>query len=229
VYFELYQPAERRVTRVAIGARQRSPEARFDDTIKVDPTDTLERLVYSNPLTGFHTGETHLKMTALDADGHTVGRAVESVYSIEWSLESMVASDWKATVDMLVHIATPEELDTLRNTPPEERAKAFEKFWKAHDPSPETEQNEWRDEYYRRIRFANQQFASPFRPGWQTDFGTVYIKYGEPDDIERYPFELGQKPHEIWYYYAQRREFLFVDVRGNGEYELQYPYDGIIR
>lgn len=228
IYFEVYQPDGREVSHVVVHASQRSPNRQFSDTVQIAGSAGVNPVVYRHTLPRFHLGETRLNLKALGADGGQIGEMVESVFSIEWTLQGMVEMDWSMAVDMLVHIASSDVLDKLRATPKEERQRAFDEFWKSKDPTPETEENEWKDEYYRRVRFANQQYSNPFRPGWRTDFGTVYIRYGEPDDVERYPFELDHKPHEIWHYYAQRRRFLFVDVRGNGEYELQYPYDGKI-
>jgi GWxTD domain-containing protein len=229
IYFEIYRPAERRVTHVVVDVSQRRDRQRVTDTLPIDTTRGVVPVIYRSRLPSLHTGETRLTIQALDATGRPVGNLAETFFTLDWSLHTMIDSDWTLAVDMLVHIATRDELDTLRSTPASERADAFQAFWRSKDPSPETEENEWRDEYYRRIRFANRQYSSPFRPGWRSDFGTVYIRYGEPDEVARYPFEIGQKPHEIWYYYAQRRQFTFIDVRGNGEYELQYPYDGIVR
>jgi GWxTD domain-containing protein len=229
IYFEVYQATKRPITQALIEIDQRRDNRHFADTISVDTASPVVPIIFRSRLPGLLTGEARLRIEALDARGNPVGDRVETSFTLDWSLSTMVDSDWDQAVDMLVHIATHDELNALRNTPKEKRAQAFEDFWKSKDPSPETEENEWRDEYYRRIRFANRQYSNPFRPGWRTDFGTVYIRYGEPDEVERHPFELGQKPHEIWYYYSQRREFLFVDTHGNGEYELQYPYDGIIR
>lgn len=228
-YFEVYNRPERPVAKVVVDVSQRREHIEYYDTIAIDPSKTTVPIFYRSWLPEFHSGQAQLVLQALDANSMKIGEPVESSFVLEWSLYTMVENDWTHTVDMLVHIAAHDEMEKLRATPPEKRLEAFEAFWQSKDPSPETEENEWRDEYYRRIRFANRQYSNPFQPGWRTDFGMVYIKYGEPDDVERFPFELGQKPHEIWYYYGQRRQFLFVDVRGNGEYELQYPYDGIIR
>jgi GWxTD domain-containing protein len=229
IYFEVYQTAKRPITHVIVDINQSRENRHFADTLPVDTTLAAIPVIYRSRLPGLRTGEARLQIEALDSRGKSVGEIVETFFMLDWSLHTMVDSDWDQAVEMLVHIATHDELNALRDTPKDERARAFEGFWKSKDPSPETEENEWRDEYYRRIRFANRQYSNPFRPGWRTDFGTVYIRYGEPDEVERHPFELGQKPHEIWYYYAQRREFLFVDTHSNGDYELQYPYDGIIR
>ncbi len=229
VYFEVYNRPERPVRSVVVNVSQRREHVEFTDTLTIDSTLTTIPVFYREKLQAFHSGQARLILRALDAKGQQTGEPMESYFALEWSLFSMVENDWERTVDLLVHIATNDEMEKLRATPPGQRLQAFEAFWKSKDPSPDTEENEWRDEYYRRIRFANRQYSNPFQPGWRTDFGMVYIKYGEPDEVERYPFELGQKPHEIWYYYGQRRQFTFVDERGNGEYELQYPYDGIVR
>ena len=56
----------------------------------------------------------------------------------------------------------------------------------------------------------------------------IYIQYGKPDQIEDYPFELSSKAYQIWYYYSigERRRFIFVDEWSDGDFKLQYPYDG---
>ena len=229
LYFEIYPPARHPMTSVVINASQQSGRHHFIDTIRVDTTLRMAPIHYQRPLPGFEAGEARLEIVGIDQDGRRVGNPASAVFFIDWSLASLIESNWKEVVDMLVHIATRAEMEALRKTPPEERAAAFDRFWKSKDPSPESEANEWKEEYYRRIRFTNQQFTTPFQPGWRTDFGTAYIKYGEPDEVERFPFEISRKPYEVWYYYAQRRQFVFIDTKGNGEYELQYPYDGIIR
>ena len=60
--------------------------------------------------------------------------------------------------------------------------------------------------------------------GWRTDRGRIYIKFGPPDDIERYPFEMGTYPFEIWRYYSLRKVFVFVDRTGFGDYYLHPDY-----
>jgi GWxTD domain-containing protein len=95
----------------------------------------------------------------------------------------------------------------------------FNEFWRERDPSPDTRENELMQEYYSRVARANQLFGS-FRQGWETDRGEVYIRFGPPDEVERHPYEVGQRPYEIWYYYDIQRRFIFVDEMGYGEYRL---------
>jgi GWxTD domain-containing protein len=229
MYVEVYTAAHRTARALLVEVDQRLGHHRRLDTIPLEPGRDLCPVFYRDPLSGFATGQARLRLTVVDSLGRELGVPVESSFWIDWSLAAMAADNWDEVVDMLVHIASADELKKLRATPLDEREAAFAAFWKSKDPSPETEENEWQEEYYRRIRFADLRFATPFRRGWQTDFGMVYVKYGEPDEIERHPFERGSKPYQVWYYYGQRRRFVFVDAKGNGEYDLQYPYDGIVR
>ncbi|HEY2384156.1 MAG TPA: GWxTD domain-containing protein [Terriglobia bacterium] len=68
----------------------------------------------------------------------------------------------------------------------EEREQFIEQFWLRRDPTPDTIDNETRDEHYERIAYANEHFASGI-PGWKTDRGRFYIMYGKPDEIESHP------------------------------------------
>ncbi|MCX6614135.1 MAG: GWxTD domain-containing protein, partial [Acidobacteria bacterium] len=68
-----------------------------------------------------------------------------------------------------------------------QREKFIAEFWAKRDPSPATpDKNEFKDEHYRRIGYANQKFATKIE-GWKTDRGRVYITYGPPDEIEMHP------------------------------------------
>ena len=68
----------------------------------------------------------------------------------------------------------------------EERDNFIENFWARRDPTPDTPENEYKEEHYRRIAYANEHFAAG-KPGWMTDRGRIYIMYGKPDEIESHP------------------------------------------
>lgn len=149
-------------------------------------------------------------------------------FKIALSGLAMIEYDIDIAIDQLKYIANSKEMDKLRNAGEDEIIKLWNEFWKSRDPSPGTEENELQDEYYRRISYSNKYFSLPGKAGWKTDMGRIRIIRGEPDDIERHPFDIDVKPYEIWYYYKPRRRFLFIDDKGYGEYTLQYPYDGDI-
>ncbi len=119
----------------------------------------------------------------------------------------------------------------------EERENFIENFWRRRDPDPDTEENEYREEYYERIAYANEHFASGI-PGWKTDRGRIYITFGKPDSIESHPsggsydrpsYEGGGStttyPFETWFYrhldnVGDGIEIEFVDPTGTGEYRI---------
>jgi GWxTD domain-containing protein len=173
-------------------------------------------------------GGYELYLELYDSDYRNKLAAREVRFAIDWSLKTLIENNFKLAVNQLRYIATPEERDELMKVNEDQRVEAVSAFWKKHDPTPATPQNELREEYYSRLRFANQNYSKFGRPGYLTDFGRVYITYGKPDHVERHPFDQDSKPYEIWYYYRFHRKFIFVDKTGYGNYELLYPYaDGI--
>lgn len=153
-----------------------------------------------------------------------------------------VYEDWlKKDVSYLI---TPEERRAFKALKTdEERENFIENFWRRRDPNPDTEENEFREEYYERIAYANEHFASGI-PGWMTDRGRIYITWGKPDSIESHPsggaydrpsYEGGGStttyPFEIWFYrhldgVGDGIEIEFVDPTGTGEYRIaRSPYE----
>jgi GWxTD domain-containing protein len=155
---------------------------------------------------------------------------------------SKIFKDWLEKD--VVYIITPEEKKAfLALETDEERENFIENFWRRRDPNPDTEENEFREEYYERIAYANQHFTSGI-PGWKTDRGRIYIMFGKPDSIESYPsggvynrpsWEGGGTtttyPFEIWFYrhidgVGDGIEIEFVDPTGTGEYRIaRSPYE----
>lgn len=138
----------------------------------------------------------------------------------------------------VAYIITKEEKRAFQAlTTDEERENFIESFWRRRDPNPDTEENEYREEYYERIAYANEHFTSGI-PGWKTDRGRIYIAWGKPDSIESHPsggaydrpsYEGGGStttyPFEIWFYrhldnVGDGIEIEFVDPTGSGEYRI---------
>jgi GWxTD domain-containing protein len=90
------------------------------------------------------------------------------------------------TEDVTYIITNEEKQAFLRLQTDEERDQFIEQFWLRRDPTPDTVENEYKEEHYRRIAYANEHYASGI-PGWKTDRGRFYIMYGPPDEIESHP------------------------------------------
>lgn len=136
------------------------------------------------------------------------------------------------------YIITPEEKKAFKALKTdEERENFIAQFWARRDPNPDTEENEYREEFYERIAYANEHYASGI-PGWKTDRGKIYITWGKPDSVESHPsggaydrpsYEGGGStttyPFEIWFYrhlegVGSGIEIEFVDPTGTGEYRI---------
>src|SRR3989454_5348579 len=87
----------------------------------------------------------------------------------------------------VVYIITDEERQAWKRlATDEEREQFIEQFWLRRDPTPDTAENEFKEEHYRRIAYANERYASGI-PGWKADRGRIYITFGPPDEIESHP------------------------------------------
>ncbi|MBZ5719305.1 MAG: GWxTD domain-containing protein [Acidobacteriia bacterium] len=138
----------------------------------------------------------------------------------------------------VIYIITDEERAAFKQlSNDEERDNFIEAFWQRRDPTPDTVENEYKEEHYQRIAYANEHFASGV-PGWKTDRGKIYIMYGKPDEIDAHPSggsyerpfdegggETSTYPFEDWRYryiegIGQEVMIEFVDPCMCGEYHM---------
>ena len=128
-------------------------------------------------------------------------------------------------------IIVSEERDAfLRLTSDRDRDRFIEEFWKRRDPTPDTPENEFKEEHYRRLAYANMHFGWGKIAGWETDRGRIYICYGPADAIKDEPVVMqgGIFNHtEIWHYrsvehleYTSDMNLRFIDFCGCGDYRL---------
>lgn len=106
----------------------------------------------------------------------------------------------------------------------DEKRRFMFNFWKRRDPDPSSLQNSFKIEYLKRITEANKLFKDSFKDGWRTDRGRIYVLYGKPESIDRYPFEQDKVGYEIWSYPGLEGGVIcvFGEVQpsGSGIYEL---------
>lgn len=132
---------------------------------------------------------------------------------------AMLGADFDATMEMLGLIASASDLKALRAAPETERAAEWNKFWTARDPDPSTDENEALAQHLTRVQHVAREF-SQFGPGWKSDRGRVYIRYGPPEQIDTAMDQRAQGEYEIWRYYTQNRSFVFFDMFGVGDFKL---------
>jgi len=136
------------------------------------------------------------------------------------------------------YIITDEERGSFKNLSNDEERDAFiENFWLRRNPNPDSPENEFREEHYRRIAYANEHFAAG-KPGWKTDRGHIYIAFGKPDSIDSHPSggnynrtteegggNTSTFPFEVWHYrdiegVGDNIDIEFVDSCMCGDYHF---------
>jgi GWxTD domain-containing protein len=155
------------------------------------------------------------------------------------ALKQELKGEYKKWVDEDVRwIITDQELQSFKSlSNDEERDQFIEQFWLRRNPNPDSPENEYREEHYARIAYANEHFAAG-KPGWRTDRGHIYIAYGKPDSIDSHPsggsydrpMEEGggntsTYPFEIWHYryldgIGDNVDVEFVDTCMCGDYHM---------
>lgn len=128
-------------------------------------------------------------------------------------------------------IMSKQEKDIFRHLPDAESRKDFiVKFWEKRDPDLSTDFNEFQEEFYRRIDYANVRFIEGI-PGWKTDRGRIFIYFGEPDQIQMHPMVsnpllVGYHGYILWQFYRYGFAIMFTDKRGDSVYTFD-PVIGV--
>ncbi len=174
-----------------------------------------------------------------DFDPRKRQRSDKERYKAQRELRNELKGTYKTWLNQEVaYIISDDERKaflTLSND--EERDSFIEAFWQRRNPNPDSPENEFREEHYRRIQYANDHFAAG-KPGWRTDRGHIYISFGKPDDIESHPsggtYQRPQDegggststfPFEIWHYryiegIGENVNLEFVDTCQCGDYHF---------
>jgi len=156
-------------------------------------------------------------------------------------LKKELESPYKKWLDEdVIYIISPEERHSfLHLATNEEREQFIEAFWQRRNPDPDSPENTFKEEHYRRIAYANEHYASGI-PGWKTDRGKIYIMWGAPDEIDSHPTggnwdrpadqgggSTTTYPWETWRYrhldgegLGENVELEFVDPSSTGEYHI---------
>jgi GWxTD domain-containing protein len=154
----------------------------------------------------------------------------EQVVAVETDFEaSQYANMSEEEVDRMERhinvIASDSERRRLRGIRDlDEKRRFFMDFWGARDPNPNTPINEYQENFYALVQYANDRYTTSFDEGWNTDRGRALLKYGAPTAIEPHLFDRGYAPYELWEYNNIPGEgqalFVFADLDGFGSFEL---------
>lgn len=152
--------------------------------------------------------------------------------AIPFDKEEDLPSKYQRWLEEVAYIITPIERETFVKLKSDEHRNLFiERFWQVRDPTPGSRANEFKDEHYRKLAYANKFLGrDTARAGWRTDRGRIYILLGEPREIQRFPMGRNTFPVELWFYDAGGKPglppffyLIFFKRGGAGEYVLYSP------
>jgi len=139
------------------------------------------------------------------------------------SFGSMSEEELDDLFDKSEYLATKTEIDKYEKLSNVEGKREYMfDFWKAKDESENLNKNEFYRNYMQRVQICNERYTSMGKQGWKTDRGRVFLLYGEPTEIERYPNQLETRPYEIWQYTEIEGGvyFVFADLTGFSDYTI---------
>ena len=166
-------------------------------------------------------------------DSYEFSAEVQKVSGTETSRKSISFKVWKPffesnrfikRVEQIEYIATGGEIKEMLSAKVKDRERLWDEFWESKDPTPGDNLNEFKIDYFDRIDFANRNFSrGSLLEGWKTDRGKVYIILGPPDNIVDEPFNPSGSAYQIWYYYNEGYNLIFVQRYMTGDYYLENP------
>lgn len=170
------------------------------------------------------TREASFGMTGFES----VAQAAAMMESSEWPA-NLAEAQLDSAYEPLIYLMTAEEQGVYSSLSVEGKRKWLRQFWGRRDPSPGTARNEERERFYSSITEADRRYregGASAIPGWRTDRGRIFIKYGAPDEVLERHVQTGVSPYEIWKYTRNKSlKYVFMDLTRFGNYKLIYTDD----
>jgi len=238
-YFEVYRPASDTGARTVQVSLNSTFQPVVNNIANNNITERNGQIIQTGGvnLDSFPDGLYILKASVKDGKGALLGYAQASVRVKRKSLAELVEVKDKQELELqnmlreggeffyeIGYIASSRDIEQLEQLDDNGKKEFLRRYWKAKDPDPSTPENEALLEHARRYKTADIRFGEKNRGGMKgslTDRGRLYIKYGEPNEVESKTMQGQYRPVEIWRYYNGNK-FIFVDKSGFGRYQLMY-------
>jgi GWxTD domain-containing protein len=144
----------------------------------------------------------------------------EKSFSIVWYDKPIYLYKDELAIQPMALLLDEKERERVFDLDEPQQKKWFIKYWKGKDPTPETDFNEIKYIFYKRVDEADEKFSQKFKKGWQTDRGRVWVLYGRPEEIIDNRTTVDRPPYIIWKYNSGAVKFTFIDEDRDGEYTL---------
>jgi len=178
---------------------------------------------------GRGSADSLVRTAAFRMAGFETEAAIADAAPVQDVFASMSEARLDTTYLPLVYLMTAAEQGSYPSLTLEGKRRWLRLFWEKRDPTPGTPGNEAQDDFYKRIADANRRFregGSAQIPGWRTDRGRIFIKYGPPDEVLSRPQAGGTRPFEVWKYTRGRAlKYAFLDQTLFGNYVLIWTND----
>ncbi|MCD6116991.1 GWxTD domain-containing protein, partial [bacterium] len=191
----------------------------YSDSIVFVPKSNVKSMIYSigQPFT---IGKYNLAVKIFNS---TASCLTQGTFFIKESGQTTLIASPSLLIKPLKYIMDKKLFEKLIRAQDKEKNKIISDFWKERNPNPAAETNELRDEFYRRVNYANENFSlyTGGNDGWHSDRGKIYIVYGDPSQIDRMnASRYGTSKYEIWYYSNLGKKFVFLDRYSNNNFIL---------
>jgi len=221
IYFDVYSKEVVSDLEVRLQFLAKDEEVGLDSTFSVNANQIVSNHFLKIDKTKLHN---NMYNVILSYAGGKLEDERRKLISFYWETTPQTTEDIDLALRQMRYIIDEDSLDKYMEEELGTKKEFFNKFWAERDPNPNTTINELMDEYFGRVNLSNKEFSTFSSNGWFTDRGRILIKFGQPDDVERHPFELHTNPYVVWRYYALRKIFVFMDRTGFGDYQLHPDY-----
>jgi GWxTD domain-containing protein len=227
-YFEIYGAAAGETLQLQCEIRdwRQQVEQAWEETIAVAPAQKTFGISHLTNLAGklgqpgLHT--LRLVVKSASKKGATAEESFQVQVSANQDYAARLSENKAMLYEPLRYVVKGAEYKRIAEANETSRDSLVAEFWRQRDPEPDTPANKLREEFYRRVAFADMRFAAAAsdKSGWETDRGRIYIKYGPPKEVHHQMAEQGSPPYEIWFYPDLDLYFVFRDKTGSGDFEL---------
>jgi len=186
IYFDLFRADSTQPVDLSYKMVHKHSSAEVDTTIRILPLGQVSSQLIKVNRTNLNHNNYTLELQA-SVGKNTVKKTQE--FSFYWSDVPGTVEDISLALRQMAYILSQDSLDKYEKADLATRQSFFKRFWKERDPDPSTERNELKNEYFKRVNYANTHFKAMGMAGWLTDRGRILIKFGPPDDIERHPLK----------------------------------------
>jgi len=221
IYYDLYSAKVPKNVQIQYQFLSKDDDPELDSIVVVRPEKIFSSHYIKINKKNLQKNRYNIVLKIQNNNESTERRKLISFY---WVTTPQTSEDISLALRQMRYIISEDSLDKYVESNIENQKLFFNTYWELRDPNPNSSVNELMEEYFGRVNTSNREFSTFENNGWLTDRGRLLIKFGQPDDIERHPFELNSNPYVIWRYYALRKVFLFVDRTGFGDYQLHPDY-----